>query len=104
MKGRSSTIHGKDMVINKIKLKNILDQKGLGYNELHLKIVDKYQLDLTYKGFMTLLANKSSWKLIYAWAIVDVLFLSMEDVFDIIDIDVEQKAKDIEIWKDRYQH
>lgn len=104
MKGRSAPImHSTEIVVNKIKLKEILDGRGLDYTELYRKIVDKFGLDITYKGFMSLLANTSTWKLLYAWAITDVLLIKTEDIFEVIKVDIEKKAKDKILWKEKYQ-
>ena len=100
---KAHTIHQRDVLLNKKNLKDILDKKGMGYKELHSVISDAYGLDLTYKGFMSLISNQSTWKLIYAWAIVDVLHLHITDIFDVVDIDVEKKAKEKENWKRKYQ-
>ena len=101
---RRPTIHEKEILLNKDNLKKILDSKDLEYIELHKRIVDKYGLDLTYKGFMSLLSNRSTWKLLYAWAIIDVLIINMTDIFDIVDIDVAKKTKEKKLWKEKYQN
>lgn len=100
---RTPTIHEKEIVINKNKLKSILDSKGMEYKELHKKIYDKYGLDLRYKGFMSLLDNRSTWKLLYAHAISDILNIDYLEIFEIVDIDVEKVRKYKEKWKQRYQ-
>jgi len=100
---KAHTIHKRDILLNKKNLKDILDSKGMEFKELHGIIADVYGLDLTYKGFMSLVSNQSTWKLIYAWAIVDVLSLSISDIFDVVDIDVEKKALEKEKWKQKYQ-
>jgi hypothetical protein len=98
-----STIHGKEAVINKDNLKNILDHKGMEFIDLHYKIKEAYNLDLEYKGFMSLIQNRSSWKLLYAWAIADILNIDIKDIFEIVDIDVNKKKKEKEKWKEKYQ-
>jgi len=100
---REISLHEKDIILNKNKLKNILDKKGLSYIDFHAKVIDVYGLDLTYKGFMSLLANRSSWKLLYAYAITDVLNIEIKDIFDVIDVDIDKKAKEKEEWKRKYQ-
>lgn len=102
------TIHKKDVIINRQKLKVLLDnfmidEKGMDYLELHRRISAKYGLDLSYKGFMSLLQNRSSWKLIYAYAIVDVLGVTIDEVFDVVDVDVEKTMKEKEEWIQKYQ-
>ena len=103
---RTTILHKTDIVLNKNRLKGILDRKGMGYIELHEKISDpngKFGLDITYKGFMSLLSNRSTWKLIYAHAITDVLNIGINDIFDVIKVDTEKLAKEKEEWKRKYQ-
>jgi|SRR5690606_488874 len=100
---RTVILHKTDIKLNKNKLKAVLDSKGMGYNELHEKVVDKFGLDLTYKGFMSLMSNRSSWKLLYAHAITEVLNINTNDIFDIVEIDIDKKAKEKEAWKAKYQ-
>jgi hypothetical protein len=104
---RTTILHKTDIRLNKDKLKEILDSKGLGYIELHEKVSDpngKFGLDITYKGFMSLLSNRSTWKLIYAHAITDILNISTSDIFDIVKVDTEKLAKEKEEWKEKYQN
>jgi hypothetical protein len=84
-------------------LKNVIDSKGMDYMELYLKAQAEYGLDITYKGFMSLLSNRSTWKLIYAWAIADVLKVRIDYVFEVIHIDVEKAKKAKMEWKDKYE-
>jgi hypothetical protein len=100
---REVSLHEKDIILNKNKLKNILNKKGLSYIDFHAKVIDAYGLDLSYKGFMSLLDNRSSWKLLYAYAITDVLNIGIKDIFDVIDVDIDKKAKEKEEWKRKYQ-
>jgi hypothetical protein len=101
---RTVTLHKKDIILNRKKLKEILDSKGISYIELHEKVVDKFGLDITYKGFMSLLSNRSTWKLLYAHAITEVLHITTNDVFEVVDIDIKKKAKEKEEWKEKYQN
>lgn len=100
---RTVSLHEKDIILNKNKLKNILDKKGLSYIDFYTKVVDVYGLDLSYKGFMSLLTNRSSWKLLYAYAMTDILNIEIKDIFDVIDVDINKKAKEKEEWKRKYQ-
>lgn len=100
---RTPTIHKKEMILNKRKLKSILDKKRMDYIEFHSKVVDAYGLDLSYKGFMSLLSNRSTWKLLYAHAMSDVLSVELKDIFEIVDIDVDKAVKEKEKWKEKYQ-
>ncbi|WP_276210497.1 hypothetical protein [Heyndrickxia coagulans] len=101
-KKRQYTIHETDVILDKDRLKSILRSKKMEYIELYRRVKVKYGLDIHYKGFMALLDNRSSWKLLYAWAIVDVLDINPEDIFRIIRVDVEEKIKEKEEWNKKY--
>ncbi|GIN67037.1 hypothetical protein FKN04_12830 [Bacillus glycinifermentans] len=99
------TIHRTEIYINKEKLRMLIESKGIGeFMDLHEKIKDRYGLDISYKGFMSLLSNQSTWKLTYAWAIVHVLDVDWKDIFMEVQIDVEKKKKEKEKWKKNYQN
>ncbi|WP_145721177.1 hypothetical protein [Bacillus licheniformis] len=99
------TIHKIEMHINKERLKMLLESRGIGeYKDLYELIKDKYGLDLSYKGFMSLLSNQSTWKLLYAWAIAKVVNVNISDIFNEVQIDVEKKKKEKEKWKEEYQN
>lgn len=99
--GKNYAIHEKDVKINKNKLKNILDSKGMGYTDLWdsmCNVYGKESISITYKAFMHLLSNRNTWKLIYAIAITDVLKISIKDVFDIVEVDVEKAIQQRKVW------
>lgn len=100
---RTPTIHKKEIVINKDRLKSLIDSRGLEYIDFHHILVRDYGLDLTYKGFMSLLSNRSTWKLLYAHAISESLNVSYLDIFDVVDVDVDKIKHDKKKWKEKYQ-
>lgn len=100
--GRTPTIHEKEMVLNENALKELLNIRGMAYNELWDKCINKYGLDITYKGFMSLLKNRSTWKLLYAHAIADILLVQYTDIFEVVDIDVNKEKIKRKKWKERY--
>lgn len=100
---RAISLHKKDIILNRRKLKLILDTKGVSYIELYEKAVEKFGIDITYKGFMSLLSNRSTWKLLYAYAITEAIFINIGDVFDVVNIDIEKKVKDKKKWKEKYE-
>lgn len=100
---RNIMLHKKDIVLNKKKLKAILDRQGIDYTELHERVVDTFGLDLTYKGFMSLMSNRSSWKFLYAIAIIDVLKVDKYEIFDIVDVDIDKKIRQKKEWMEKYQ-
>lgn len=93
------TIHKTDVLLNKSKLTDILNKKDIDYKELWEKVVHNYGLDISYKGFMSLITNRVTWKLHYAWAIVDTIDIGFTDIFEVVKVDVEKKKKEKEIWK-----
>lgn len=101
---RTISLHKKDIILNREKLKRILDNRGMGYIELYEKVLDKYGLDLSYKGFMSLLSNRSTWKLLYSHAITDVLNINTNDIFDVVDVDIEKKKKEKEKLYEKYRN
>ena len=96
-------VHKKDVAIKRELLKDLLKLKKMKHKTLYEKIVNSYGLDLSYKGFMALISNRSSWKLLYAWAICDVLGVELERLFEIVDVDIEQKIKEKQEWKEKYE-
>lgn len=103
-KERTPTIHSKEMKLNEGKLRDILDRRGMEYIELWEKTKSKYGLDLTYKGFMSLLKNRSTWKLLYAHAISDILLINYMEIFEVVDVDVEKVKKERREFKEKYQN
>lgn len=97
------TIHQTDVIIDRQLLTNILESRDMEFKDLHGKIVEEYGLDLSYKGFMSLIGNRSSWKLIYAWAMSDILNTDIKTLFTKQNIDVGEKIKEKEEWKKKYQ-
>lgn len=100
---RSPTIHKKEIILDKWELDRILKLRKMQYKELWRRASLKYGLDLTYKGFMSNLSNNTTWKLLYAHAICDILDIHYMEIFSVIDVDVKEKAKEKEEWKQKYQ-
>lgn len=96
------TIHKTEVLVNQDKLKEVIDRKDMDYMALYDTVVEEYGLDITYKGFMSLLKNRSNWKLTYAWAIADVINVNINDIFESVAIDVEKAKKAKEEWKEKY--
>lgn len=95
-------INNKEMLLNRDKLKSVIDKRGMDYISLHKKVEDSYGLNLSYKSFMSILSNRSTWKLIYAHAISDVLNLNIYDIFEIVEVDVEKKKIEKQRFKEKY--
>lgn len=101
-KSRTPLVHKTDVVIDRKKLKAILDSKGLEYVDLYDKVVAEFGLDLTYKGFMSVIAGKATWKLLYAYAVANVLNVEIMDIFELVKTGVKKAEKPEKRVKRRY--
>lgn len=95
-------INNKEMILNRDKLKELVERRGMDYTTLHNRVEDAYGLNLTYKSFMSTISNRHTWKLLYAHAIADVLNVDIYELFEIVDVDVDKKKKEKEEWKEKY--
>lgn len=101
-KRKPYTIHEKDIKLDRDALKMVLDSKSMEYIDLYYMVCDEYGTDISYKGFMSLLKNRSNWKLIYAWAIADVLSVDMKSLFEVVKVDIPATIKEKEKWNEIY--
>lgn len=98
-----TVIHRTDIRLNREELNTILNTKNLDYTELYNRVTKKYGLNLSYKGFMNALSNRTEWKLLYAWAIAETLDVDIRTIFDIVEVDIKEKIKQKEMWKEKYE-
>ncbi|MGV4321165.1 hypothetical protein [Bacillus mojavensis] len=96
-------VHQTEAILNKNKLKSILDKKGLGYKEFHEELVDKYGIGLKYVSFMHILDNRATWKLTYAFIIIDFLKIELSEIFELVTVDVEKAVQEKEKRKEKYE-
>lgn len=99
---RVTLLHKKDIILNKDNLKQELNKFGMNFSMLFDKVKKEYGLDIEYKSFMSLIDNRSSWKLLYAYAIIDVINADIDDIFDIVDVDINKKIEDKKRWNKKY--
>lgn len=85
--------HGTEILINETQLNLALKNKQWNKRELHDRINMKYDLDLKYRGFMNTLQNKNQWKLIYAYAIADLLEKPIEELFYIDEANKDEHSE-----------
>lgn len=100
---RKHTIHKTDVVLDRESLDSVMFSKDLDFVGLHDSLVTGYGIDLTYKGFMSLISNRSSWKLIYAVVLIDYLGVELDSIFHMIDIDIDKKLEEKRAWVKKYQ-
>lgn len=99
---RTHTIHKKEIILNKENADTLLAEKDLTYAELFRVVKEEYGLDMEYKSFMNLISNRVTWKLLYAWAMVEALETDLNTLFKIVEIDIEKAKKDRAEWKAKY--
>lgn len=73
----------KEMILDKEKLNQLLHENKLNNLQLLQTLHDKHGIELSYKGFNSLINNHNSWKLVYAYALCDVLNIKIEELFKI---------------------
>ena len=96
------TIHKTDIKFNKDSVDEILKEIGMNYADLYKKMKDSYGLDMEYKSFMNLISNRVTWKLLYAWALVDVLEIDLRKAFKVIEVDVDKVKEQKDKWDEKY--
>jgi hypothetical protein len=52
---------------------------------------------------MSLINNKSSWRLLYAYAIVKSLDKNFDDIYTIIKVDLDKKIEEKREWRQKYE-
>ncbi|UGO50689.1 hypothetical protein PQE68_gp098 [Bacillus phage vB_BanS_Sophrita] len=98
---RTFLIHKKDIKLNKTKLDAILDSQKMDYTELHDKICKEFGLQISYKGFMNILSNRNSWKFLYAYALCELLKVNYNQIFELIDVDVDAELNQRQKMKNK---
>lgn len=99
---RTITLHRTDIILDKESLTTILKSRKLNYKELYSLIENKFGVDIGYKAFMHLCTNRASW--LYAYAIVNVLEISIDDIFHVVEVDVAKKLAERLAWQEQYEH
>ncbi|RFU63679.1 hypothetical protein D0469_19325 [Peribacillus saganii] len=67
--------------INKKKFTSLIDEKQWTAKEFHDRWKSKYGFSMKYNNFMELLNNKVNWKLVYAFAIAEMLEININELF-----------------------
>lgn len=92
----------KEVVLNRNKFDAMTE--GYSYKELWHEMTTVYGIDISYNGFGSMIRGLNTWKLTYAWVLADMLKVSIEDLFVLIDVDVEKKIKETIEWQKKYQN
>jgi hypothetical protein len=83
--------HKMDICIKREKVDRFLTENDWRLTEFLSRIQIKYGIDLQYKGFSSLLDNKCTWKLLYAYVISDFMGLSIYELFEVKDAKIKEK-------------
>lgn len=71
-----------EMFIKRDKVDSFRHKKRWTNVDLLERLQKCYGIDLKYKGFASLLDNCGSWKLLYAYALSDLMELSIYELFE----------------------
>lgn len=99
---RHFLLHRQDVFIKKEKLDSLMFGKFKTYKDVLEQIKNKYGIVMSYKGFFTLLSNKSSWKLLYAMALCEVLETDINTLFEIREVNLDDKLRKSIEMKNKY--
>lgn len=81
---------GTDAKINRQKFQNLIGKQRWTAKEFHDRWTKHYGLSIKYNNFMELINNNVSWKLVYAFAISDMLEVDINELFEFSANEVEE--------------
>jgi hypothetical protein len=73
-----------DMVLDKERFSKVT--KGMKKIDVWENMTKIHGLDIQYKSFLNLLENRVTWRLVYAYALAQVLGLQIDDLFVIVNV------------------
>ena len=68
--------------IKKYIIDDFLNLQGMNMTELHELLATNYSFEFGYKAFNKLVNNKVSWKLDYAFALSEIMEVSVNELFE----------------------
>lgn len=75
-----------NILVKEQLLRELTEKKGWTLVELNNQAGEKYGYKFDYRSFMSLVRNDNAWKILYAWAVSDVLGVSMYELFEVVKI------------------
>ena len=91
----------KEVVLDRNKFDGMI--KGYSYKDLWHEMTTVYGIDISYNGFGSMIRGLNTWKLTYAWVLASILHVQIEDLFMIVDVDIDAKLKERKEWQNKYQ-
>lgn len=91
----------KEVVLNRQAFDSYLGEHS--YKDVWFEMTETYGIDISYNGFGSMIRGLNTWKLTYAWVLASILHVQIEDLFTIVDVNVEAKLKERKEWQDKYQ-
>lgn len=76
-----------DATLNREKFQSLIGAKEWTAKEFHKRWIDRYSFSIKYNNFMELINNNVSWKLVYAFAISEMLETNIADLFDFTTVE-----------------
>ena len=96
--------------INKNKKEVVLNKKMFNYylgdykyKDIWHDMTTVYGIDISYNGFCSMIRGLNTWKLTYAWVLAEILHVRVEDIFMLVDVDVDKKIEERKEWQKKYQ-
>lgn len=91
----------KEVVLDRAKFDAYLG--NYSYKGIWHDMTTVYGMDLSYNALGSMIRGHNSWKLTYAWVVSQILGATIDDLFILIDIDVDKKIEDTLEWQEKYQ-
>lgn len=91
----------KEVVLDRVKFDSYLGKNS--YKSIWHEMQSVYGLDLSYNAIGSMIRGQNTWKLTYAWVVAKILGTTIDDLFILVDIDVDKKLQEKKEWQDKYQ-
>lgn len=91
----------KEVVLNKEAFEAYLGDNV--YKDIWHEMTTTYGIDISYNGFGSMIRGLNTWKLTYAWILAEILHVKVEDLFVLVDVDVDKKIQERKEWQEKYQ-
>lgn len=91
----------KEVIINREAFENLMG--NYTYKDIWHEMTTVYGMDITYNALGSMIRGLNTWKLTYAWVLAEILHVKIEDIFILVNVDVEKKVKERKSWQKKYQ-
>lgn len=92
----------KEVVLDRAKFDSYLGEYS--YKSIWHDMQTVYGMDLSYNALGSMIRGQNTWKLTYAWVVSQILGTTIDDLFVLVDIDVDKKIQETIEWQRKYQN